>query len=484
MNSPAGLTSWKGLAVGGAIALGAIALRIFLTGDEASQHLVFSTWGTPEEVETFRQLIDRYNSERHPTHSVVLAHSEQYQYTERLLVRAAAHSLPDVIHLDRKDLPLYTRKGLLEDLTLYIREDTSVTPDDFLPELIASCTVGGRYYALPHNFSTLVLYYNRDHFDAEGIPYPDTTWTWETLVNVSRRLTRTGAAGETIRFGCLMQIAFPILIYQNGGSILNAPLDSCVIASPEGVGSFQFAVDLSERHHVSWSMLAQNMQWDDMVVGGRLSMIATGRWAAPVYFRAMGPGVMDIAPLPRGKLRRGGATVHVMGIAAESDKKAEAWEFVKYLVSEEGQRLANKDGVSISARRSVAMSDEFLRHPAFPGLNSRVFLDELPASVVWPYEQGPYVSTYTLQSQLERAMRRVLLGEATVRESLLKMEEEVNNVIRASRQSAVPVPFVGSAVFYLCAASLIGVAGVAWVYGSRRRQRGVRINPIAPPPLP
>ena len=451
------------------VAAATAALWFSLTADDASRYLVFSTWGTPAEIGSFQRLIDRYNATRHPEHPVKLSHSEQYQYTERLLVGAAARSFPDVIHLDRGNIPLFAAKGLIEDLTPALARDTGFSTRDFLPTLLPSCMIGDRTFALPHNFSTLVLYYNRDHFDAEGIPYPDSTWTWETLVAVARRLTKTDANGTIVRYGCHLQIIYSTLIEQNGGRILNASLDSCVIGSPEAAGAIQFAVDLSEKYHVSWNMLAQNLLWDDMMAGGRLSMIANGRWAAAWYMRSLPPGVLDVAPLPRGKLKKGAATVHVMCIGAMSARKQEAWEFLKYLVSEEGQRMVNEDGASIPAFAPIARSGEFLRHHTTPSMSNHVFLDELPSSVVWPYEQGPHISAYTLQSQLELAVGRVLLGRATVAQSLKAMEAEVNRIIRAQRDVPVPRPFIGSAAFFLSAGMLI-LAPVA-LLAYRRRTR-------------
>ena len=68
------------------------------------------------------------------------------------------------------------------------------------------------------------------------------------------------------------------LIYQNGGRILNEALDSCVIASVETEEAFQFLNDLSEKHRVTWSVLAGSILWDDMFAGGRCSMVVNGRW--------------------------------------------------------------------------------------------------------------------------------------------------------------------------------------------------------------
>ena len=445
-----------------------VGLDLYLSADDPSQFVIFSTWGTPTEVESFQHLIEHYNATRQPRHKVRLSHGEENQYAERLFVQAAARSLPDVIHLDRKELPLFADRGLFEDLTPFINRDTTFHLDAFLPQLLPGCMIGGHYFGIPHNFSTLVLYYNKDHFDAEHLAYPDSTWTWETLRRAAQRLTRTAPDGRIIRYGCMMNLILSTLIFQNGGEILNRTLDSCVVASPEAEGAYQYVVDLSEKYHVSWSFLAQNLQWDDMFAGGRLSMIANGRWSAAWYMRSMPPGAVDVAPLPRGKIRRGGAVNHMMAISSQSTKKDEAWEFLKYLVSEEGERIFNEEGANIPALRSVVYSDAFLHHHTTPTMNNRVFLDELPYSLVWPFDQGPYATQHTIYSQLDLAMRRVLLGQATVSQSLKIMQDNLNSVIEKQRQVVHPKPFAGSALFYICMG--IAIAGPLTILGLIRRR--------------
>jgi multiple sugar transport system substrate-binding protein len=445
-----------------------VSLFLFLTSKDTSQFLVFSTWGTPEEVESFRRLVDYYNLTHHPAHPVKLSHADHASYTELLLVQAAARSLPDVIHFDTKDLPFFVRRGLLEELTPYLERDTSFHLDRFLPQLLPGGVVEGGRYAIPHNFSTFVLYFNRDHFDAEGLAYPDSTWTWDTLRIAAQRLTKRDAAGKPVRYGCLTHIVLYTMIYQNGGRILNQALDSCVIASPEAAQAFQFDTDLSEKYGVTWNILAQNIQWDDMFAGGRCSMIANGRWAAAWYVRSMPPGAMDVAPLPHGKFRRGAMVNHLMSISSESSKKEEAWEFLKFLVSDVGQRMVNEAGANIPALRSIVTSDAFLHHPRTPQMHNEVFLSELPYAVEWPFPQGPYLTEHILQSETDLAQRRILLGEATVMQSLQTMEDNVNRVIAAERGVPAAKPLVGSVLFYfLCTLPFVAVAAVR---ASRRRR--------------
>ncbi|MEK6571531.1 MAG: sugar ABC transporter substrate-binding protein, partial [Bacteroidota bacterium] len=397
---------------------------------------------------------------------------ENVSYDQRLLVQAAAGNLPDVMHLHNQNIRSFVHKELLEDLTPFVERDTSFHLDAFFPNLVKTCAVQDRLFGIPHNFSTLVLYYNKDHFDAEGIPYPDSTWDWNKLVEVAKQLTKRDATGKIVRYGCNVHIIFFTMIYQNGGSLLNEALDRCIIGSREAAETLQFLVDLSEKYHVTWNSLSPGIQWDDMYAGGRCSMLANGRWAAAWYAKYMPQRSMDIAPLPRGKYRVGGITAHMMSMSAEGKKKQEAWEFIKFLVGKEGQVMVSDDGNNIPALREVAESDLFLKNKNTPLLNNRVFLDEIPHARDWAYNPGPYLTVYAVGQSMALAGNNVLLGYDTPLSALQKMEVEMNKIIANQKRVAVSTHFVGSTMFYLVCLIILTAA---FVFVRQRKKNSYRI---------
>lgn len=433
-------------------------LFTYLSSDDPEKYLIFGTWGTPQEIESFQSLVDLYNSTRSPKHPVKLFHPENVSYDQRLLVQAAAGNLPDVMHLHNQNIRMFVHKGLLEDLTQFVERDTSFHLDAFFPNLVKSCMVRDHLYGIPHNFSTLVLYYNKDHFDAEGISYPDSSWTWNDLLKASIKLTKQDQTGKIGRYGCNLHIILFTLMYQNGGKFLNETLDRCVIDSPEAAEALQFHTDLSEKYRVTWNALQGGIQWDDMFAGGRCSMLTNGRWAAAWYAKYMPQKSMDIAPLPRGKYRVGGITAHMMAMSSESKKKEEAWEFIKFLVSKTGQVMVSDDGNNIPALREVAESDLFLKNKNTPLLTNRVFLDEVPYAQDWAFNPGPYLTVYAVGQLMLEAEKNVLLGYDTPLSALQKMATELNKIIASQKRAAESKPFFGSAMFFLICMIVLSVA--------------------------
>jgi ABC-type glycerol-3-phosphate transport system substrate-binding protein len=179
-------------------------------------------------------------------------------------------------------------------------------------------------------------------------------------------------------------------------------------------------------------------------------------------------GAIDIAPLPRGKFRKGAMVNHMMAISSGSTKKEEAWEFVKFLTSDVAQRMVHEVGANIPASRAVVSSKEFLGAPETHHLTIKVYLDELRYSVGWPFDQGPYLTQHTLQAETDYALRRILLGHANTGQSLKIMQDHVNRIIANERHIPEAEPFLGSVVFYSSSASLLAL--VTFLWKSRRRK--------------
>lgn len=107
-------------------------------------------------------------------------------YFNKLAVAAAAGALPDIYQVNGPDVPAYANGGWLLPLDNII--DAKVV-DDWLPVSRAEATWKGSIYAVPLETNAQVLAYNTDIFLAAGIPFPDKSWTWNTLTTIASRLT-------------------------------------------------------------------------------------------------------------------------------------------------------------------------------------------------------------------------------------------------------------------------------------------------------
>lgn len=350
---------------------------------EPAGGISFMIWGDPAEKKAYETLIRSF-SEQHPGVEVELIYTpSQTNYYQRMAVDFAAGTPADVFLINYRRYAHFASGGVLEPLDPYVAGSTAIDLDDFYPEAVAPFYWKGRLLAIPQNISSLVVYYNKDLFDAAGIAYPDSNWTWDEFVETAKALTRDLDGDGTIdQFGLgtdafLFRVA--PFIWQNGGELVDDPVAPTRMAldAPEARTALAWFCDLQLKHKVVPSLLDERTEVSaSRFLRGRMGMFFDSRRGTPVY-RTIRAFDWDVAPLPRGLRPAGILHSDAFFMASTSRNKAAAWAFIEYANSREGQVILAGTGRTVPSRKAVAESPAFLDPEAKPR-NSRVFLDVIP----------------------------------------------------------------------------------------------------------
>lgn len=152
----------------------------------------FATWAAGEELKEFSAIIDKVNREADGQYKVEVL-SIPSDYYVKLATYIAAKKTPDFFWLTQELISKYAELGAIADLTEMFKASQVLTPDQYYPGVLRSATYNGRHYGLPWIANPLVVYYNKDLFDAAGVPYPPATggWTWDEFIETAKALTRT-----------------------------------------------------------------------------------------------------------------------------------------------------------------------------------------------------------------------------------------------------------------------------------------------------
>jgi multiple sugar transport system substrate-binding protein len=176
--------------------------------------LRYALWN-PDQAPVMEELAAAFE-EDNPNVDVQVEVTPFDQYWTALQTAATGGAAPDVFWMNGPNFPLYASNGVIAPIDEQIQDselDTSVYPE----ALMELYSYDGQQYALPKDFDTIGLWYNRELFDAAGVPYPDETWTWETLQDAACRLTdpAKGVHGVAARFD--RQENYYNTIFQAGG---------------------------------------------------------------------------------------------------------------------------------------------------------------------------------------------------------------------------------------------------------------------------
>lgn len=264
-------------------------------------------------------------------------------------------------------MPLIDTRGMVGDMLLldlepYINR-SRFDMAGFGP-LIDQMRIGGKLYDLPYALGAPVLVYNREMFQAAGVPLPRAGWTWDDFRTAAKRLT--SGSGERKVWGLasdrMLDLTSSWMVSRTG----SYPWMADERAAREWL---QFFGTLISTDGSVWPAEAQGPGPVELFTEGRAAMIALRLDALPRLPAHMS-GKIDVAPLPMvpGGKSAGYALINSMGISAKSANPDAAWVFLSYLTGPEGAAVVAKAG-SMPARTGPQIKQAWLdRKPApLPG---------------------------------------------------------------------------------------------------------------------
>jgi len=324
-----------------------------------------ANWGGPSVdpsfMKTEREIWDEFER-RHPEARLQIENIPGFgQYVPKLLMTYVSGNPPDVISLDGSAAAVFIDNDLLTDLMPLIREDRAFHLDDYFSNVLDIARRGDRLYAIPLDFTPMVLMYNKRVFDQARVPYPRDGWTWKDFLETAERLTVVDPkTGTPTRFGFDFQKEMPLWfpwIWSNGGDVLSPDGRHAVgyLDGPATVEAITFLTDLVRKYHVAPSLSQSAAAGVDLFRAGRAAMNMTGHWSLIEYrVDRMDIGVTTIPT----QIGRPVTVLYATGLAISraSRHKELAWEYVKFLTSEAVQKKRVAGGLAISGNRKAAAS--------------------------------------------------------------------------------------------------------------------------------
>jgi multiple sugar transport system substrate-binding protein len=156
--------------------------------------LKWSVWDKDLTV-YYKPLVDAYQS-KNPNVKIELVDLGSADYSNVLLIQLSGGADLDVVAV--KDIPGYAnlvKQNRLESLNSYIKSANINT--GLYGGTVEQISVGNEVYALPFRSDFWVVFYNKDLFDAAGVPYPSNDMTLDQYDAIARGVTRGSGASKT-----------------------------------------------------------------------------------------------------------------------------------------------------------------------------------------------------------------------------------------------------------------------------------------------
>ncbi|HEY4390635.1 MAG TPA: sugar ABC transporter substrate-binding protein [Paenibacillus sp.] len=365
--------------------------------------LTYAIWESNQE-KGLRTMADEFES-ANPGIKINIELTGWSDYWTMLEAGATGGSLPDVFWMHSNEIYRYASNNMLLDLTDKISSSDKVDLSKFPEGLVKMYNLNDKQFAVPKDFDTIGLWYNKTMFDEAGLSYPDETWTWDDLYTAAKALTKDGKYG--ILTPLHNQEGYYNFVYQNGGSIITDDKKSGY-DDPKTIEALEYYVKFI-RDGLSPQIYGDSERAEAMK-NGVAAMGFFGSWNLSGFtaneFLANN---FDVAVLP--KKEQQASIYNGLGntIAHNTKHPEEAWKFVEYLGSKEGQDRQAELGVAISAYQGGAE----LWLSSNKTFNIKAFVDMVDYGVIRPYSN----TTAVWEDKAYEALKPAFTGEMSVEDA-------------------------------------------------------------------
>lgn len=321
------------------------------TGDTVK--IRFATWDSEESLTLQQELVDKFNSSQGKIQVTLEAYGDEYD--TKLAAGMGAKDAPDVMYM--WNYPAY--KDALEPLDSYIEKEGAEYGENFYEALWNYNKADDVILGLPVGYTTHVMYYNKDLFDAKGVSYPEAGWTWEDAKEIAKKLTDEGVDTKGLVFsGKPDPFDFEMYLWSNGSAYADESGNlSGNLNAKETVEVFTMFQDMLKE---GIAVASEGSGTTEMKTG-KVGMYVNGSWGiSSLKDAGINYGIVE---LPSFEGKKGVSIVSSSGLSMSKDSKNKeaAFEFMKFWTGE----TANLDRIEyeLPVLKSVVASEKLSEDP-------------------------------------------------------------------------------------------------------------------------
>ncbi len=316
-----------------------------------------------------KALVDAYNGSH--KNQVKLTIVPNDDYVAKVGAAAGSKELPDLFAADIVYVPNWTEAGLFADLTGNIAKLPYA--DAINKGHLAAGTYEGKQYVLPFVLDLSVMFWNKDLYREAGLDPEKGPTTLEEFKSHALAVQKLGKPGVHGTYfggncgGCNVFTWFPmvwasgeeVLDAEGKASLLNGAAAQKVYATwRELQGAGAIAPGAKEETGATWVAAFQE---------GKVGVMPYPATLLPTAAKTVDVGVAGIPGVS------GGTSTFVggdgIGVSKDSQKAQQAWNFLAWMMSEQGQVDVLAKGNSTVARTDLASNQYAAKDPRVATIN-------------------------------------------------------------------------------------------------------------------
>lgn len=352
--------------------------------DEDKFNLTIAAQSEEGEEIVLKALADAYE-EKHPDVNITVKTFGGELFRNYMTKYAANQSkLPDMLWMPDDQFAAFADGGYFEDLRPFYEASPETSYDKYYSSMLNAASYIGQYkplsedsdrkyglYYAPRDYDKIGIVYNTKLFEDYGIDVPSLDH-WDMNAFYALCQTIAGKLGRgshrVITLNTYWEPVYTTFFQELGG-------DGLVTAD----GKFNLG---SEKNRAAESSLYDNLFVNDKMIQSQDNDFTRGLTFMTVVARPLvlgfknkmaglrsdGKSPIDFLPLPCHSIAAGCSGYGITKAHSEEvrevngkQKKVKdlAWDFLKFIITEEGQNVAGKTGLSVPVLKSLAETGEW-----------------------------------------------------------------------------------------------------------------------------
>lgn len=392
---------------------------------EISAKLNYGIWDNVQQP-AMEEIIDAFNEE-YPNIEVSITTAPFDQYFTRLQTQAGSGEMPDVLWMNGPNVQLYASEGMLMPLSELL-EAGDIDPGNYPGAMNELYTMEGEQYAVPKDFDTIGLWYNKRLFDEAGVEYPSDGWTWDDFRSAAK--TISDELGDQGVYGFAGGVANQALVYpaimQAGGEIISEDGTTSGYDSSEARQAFQMLADMVEDGSSPSVATTTDTEYYELFSSERAAMAWDGNWRVATYADSPAMENIQVTHLPREQ--RQATPIHGIGnaVAANTSEPEAAAAFLAFLGGEQAAIIQAEMGTANPA--FTGSQDAYIA--SVPEFDLQVFID---AAEEYAIQYPVSLNTAAWLNEESEYFPALISGEMTVDEGTSALAEAMNAHLEAEQ---------------------------------------------------
>ncbi len=363
--------------------------RLVRSQDKPTEIVFSHIWGTPpgeqatEKKHPVELLIDAFNAKG--TGVKVISRTESVDYFEMMQkaqAQIAAGQPPALMATPWAFIHFATEGLAITPLETIAGDELQGVMTNYKEEVLPLVQLGDQTLGVPFAFSVPVIYYNNDIMKSAGVDPAALFRDWTSFREMGQAVKNT--TGNPI-LGLNTNADWPAqsIIQCNGGQVMTED-GKPVMDSPEAITAMQAIADV---HRDGLYLFSTPAEARSALIGGSLpcmmaSIAALGGLRASVTFDLQTTPFPVFEGKPR-KMSSGGSFIGCY--ARDEDQQQGAWEFLKFVASQEGMDIWMQTGYLNATKYEI---------PVLPGQEAAYTeLNEgITRETPWPGARGAEAS--------------------------------------------------------------------------------------------